>query len=67
MNKSRKLSIVIFLACISLLVGWIYYSKKNIVRVDIVYTNDLHGHIEVIPKISYYAKKLKKKQKFNIT
>ncbi len=56
----KKYFFLIFVV-LAFLVSVIYYYKPSIVRVDIVYTNDLHGNIEVLPKIAYYVKKIKNK------
>lgn len=54
MKTKRFVAILLLLITIS----YIAY-KTTILRVDVVYTNDLHGRIQILPKIADYIKKLK--------
>ncbi|MCX7716272.1 MAG: 5'-nucleotidase C-terminal domain-containing protein [Endomicrobia bacterium] len=55
-----KLKKIIFVIIFLFIVGFVKY-KLFILPVDIIYTNDLHGRINVLPKVAYYIKKIKSK------
>lgn len=52
--KIKKLVAILLLLTVT---GFVVY-KTTVVRIDIVYTNDLHGRVNVLPRIEYYIKKL---------
>jgi len=55
-NKKHLFLVVFFLPFL------IFFSLFfSFFRIDIFYTNDLHGRIDVLPKIAYYIKKTKTK------
>lgn len=55
MKIKKVIAVLIFLLVV---VSFVIY-KTVVVRIDIIYTNDLHGRIDVIPKIEYYVKTIK--------
>lgn len=53
MKTKRFIAIVVLLAAI----GYVTY-KATVLKIDIIYTNDLHGRVRVLPKIAHYVRKL---------
>jgi len=50
-----KKKYLVFLLSLFILFSFIYFF--SFLQIDIFYTNDLHGRIEVLPKVAYYVKK----------
>ena len=50
-----KKKYLVFLLSLFILFSFIYFF--SFLQINIFYTNDLHGRIEVLPKVAYYVKK----------